>query len=161
MYVIHAYPECRDLQHRAVGPDVLAVSRALPGWPIRKSIVMGFLSLQSNIRVSSSQQAKPSDHALDLVPFKLRLEYSACNVEGKENIAPSKDGGGPLVAGPGLIPCQVMCDLCKRPWRTIGLWEVKAPTFSRQSAHRWRWDCQPYAPAAIYPPRKISGTHFC
>jgi hypothetical protein len=29
--------------------------------------------------------------------------------------------------------------------------EVKAPTFSRQSAHRWRQDCQPYAPAALYP----------
>jgi hypothetical protein len=28
-------------------------------------------------------------------------------------------------------------------------WEL--PTFSRQSAHRWRWDCQPYAPAALYP----------
>jgi hypothetical protein len=25
-------------------------------------------------------------------------------------------------------------------------------TFSRQSACRWRWGCQPYAPAALYPP---------
>jgi hypothetical protein len=25
---------------------------------------------------------------------------------------------------------------------------VEAPTFSRQSAHRWRWNCQPYAPAS-------------
>jgi hypothetical protein len=25
----------------------------------------------------------------------------------------------------------------------------KIPTFSRQSAHRWRWGCQPYAPAAL------------
>jgi hypothetical protein len=23
--------------------------------------------------------------------------------------------------------------------------------FSRQSAHRWRWGCQPYAPATLYP----------
>jgi hypothetical protein len=29
--------------------------------------------------------------------------------------------------------------LCNRPWRPIGLWDVEAPTFSRQSAHRWRW----------------------
>jgi hypothetical protein len=28
---------------------------------------------------------------------------------------------------------------CERPWRPIGLWDVEAPTFSRQSAHRWRW----------------------
>jgi hypothetical protein len=28
---------------------------------------------------------------------------------------------------------------------------VETPTFSRQSAHRWRWECQPYAPAALYP----------
>jgi hypothetical protein len=28
--------------------------------------------------------------------------------------------------------------------------------FSRQSAHRWRRGCQPYAPAALYPPGKGS-----
>jgi hypothetical protein len=27
----------------------------------------------------------------------------------------------------------------------------RAPTLSRQSAHRWRWGCQPYAPAVLYP----------
>jgi hypothetical protein len=27
---------------------------------------------------------------------------------------------------------------CNRPWRPIRLWDVEAPTFSRQSAHRWR-----------------------
>jgi hypothetical protein len=27
---------------------------------------------------------------------------------------------------------------CNRPWRPIGLWDVEAPTFFRQSAHRWR-----------------------
>jgi hypothetical protein len=37
-----------------------------------------------------------------------------------------------------------------RPWRPIGLWDVDAPTFSRQSARRWRWGCQPYAPAALH-----------
>jgi hypothetical protein len=41
---------------------------------------------------------------------------------------------------------------CNRPWRPIGLWNVEGPTFSRKSAHRWRWDCQPQAPAALYPP---------
>jgi hypothetical protein len=39
---------------------------------------------------------------------------------------------------------------CKRPWRPIWFWDVEAPTFSRQLAHRWRWSCQPYAPAALY-----------
>jgi hypothetical protein len=29
----------------------------------------------------------------------------------------------------------------------MGLCDVEAPTFSRKSAHRWRWGCQPYAPA--------------
>jgi hypothetical protein len=31
------------------------------------------------------------------------------------------------------------------------LWDVKAPTFSRQSAHRWQWSCQPHAKATLYP----------
>jgi hypothetical protein len=30
--------------------------------------------------------------------------------------------------------------------RPMGLWDVEAATLSRQSAHRWRWSCQPYAP---------------
>jgi hypothetical protein len=32
------------------------------------------------------------------------------------------------------------------------LWDVEAPTFSRQSPQIWRWDCQPYAPATLYTP---------
>jgi hypothetical protein len=39
---------------------------------------------------------------------------------------------------------------CNRPWRPIGLWDVEAPTFSRQSANIYSWG-QPYAPAALYP----------
>jgi hypothetical protein len=39
---------------------------------------------------------------------------------------------------------------CNRPWKPIGLWDVEASTFSGQSYNGWRWDCQPYEPAAIY-----------
>jgi hypothetical protein len=31
----------------------------------------------------------------------------------------------------------------------------RIPAFSRQSAHIWRWGCQPYAPAALYPPGRF------
>jgi hypothetical protein len=48
---------------------------------------------------------------------------------------------------------------CNRPWRPMGLWDVEAPIFSRHSARRWRWGCQSYAPAALYP-RKIPGNNF-
>jgi hypothetical protein len=44
---------------------------------------------------------------------------------------------------------------CNRPPRPIGMWDVEAPTFSRQSTHRWRWGCQPYAPAALLPPGRF------
>jgi hypothetical protein len=44
---------------------------------------------------------------------------------------------------------------CNRPWRPIGLWNFEAPTFSRQSAQRWWWGCQPYAPTGLYPPGKF------
>jgi hypothetical protein len=33
--------------------------------------------------------------------------------------------------------------------------------FSRQSAHRWRWSCQPYAPASFYPQDDSWYSHFC
>jgi hypothetical protein len=42
-----------------------------------------------------------------------------------------------------------------KPWRSMGLWDVKDPTLSIQSAHRWRQRCQPYAPATLYPARNI------
>jgi hypothetical protein len=42
-----------------------------------------------------------------------------------------------------------------RPWRLIGLWDIKVPTFCRQSAHRQPWGCQPYAPAILYPQNSL------
>jgi ssDNA-binding Zn-finger/Zn-ribbon topoisomerase 1 len=43
-----------------------------------------------------------------------------------------------------------------RLWRPIGLWDVKAPTLFRQSAHGWWWGCQPYAPASHpLPPGRL------
>jgi hypothetical protein len=38
-------------------------------------------------------------------------------------------------------------DPCYRPWRPLGLREVEAPTFLRQTANIRRQGCQPYAPA--------------
>jgi hypothetical protein len=35
-------------------------------------------------------------------------------------------------------------------WRPTGLWVVKDPILSRQSAHRWRWGYQPSVLAALY-----------
>jgi hypothetical protein len=40
--------------------------------------------------------------------------------------------------------------ICNRPLSHMGLWDVKFPTLYRQSAHRWRHSCQPYAPAPLY-----------
>jgi hypothetical protein len=38
-----------------------------------------------------------------------------------------------------ICPCKKKVTLPRNsPWRHIGLWDVKDPTLSRQSAHRWR-----------------------
>jgi hypothetical protein len=42
--------------------------------------------------------------------------------------------------------------LCNRQWMPIGIWHAEDPMLSRQSAHRWRYGCQPNAPAALYYP---------
>jgi hypothetical protein len=39
----------------------------------------------------------------------------------------------------------------KQIMRPIGLWEVEAPKFSRQSTLWWKWGCQLYVPSALYP----------
>jgi hypothetical protein len=44
---------------------------------------------------------------------------------------------------------------CNRPCRPIGYRDAEAPTLSRQSVHSWRWGCQPYAPAALYPTERF------
>jgi hypothetical protein len=48
---------------------------------------------------------------------------------------------------------------CNSPWRPLGLLDVEAPTFSRQTTHRWRevvsLKCRP-----PFTPRNIPGTHF-
>jgi hypothetical protein len=47
-----------------------------------------------------------------------------------------------------------------RLWRPIGLWDIEDPTRSGQSAHTWRWGCQPvlYSQKHLF---SVSGTHFC
>jgi hypothetical protein len=58
-----------------------------------------------------------------------------------------------------IISCSQMCSQqlkrkrypCYKPWRPLGLLEVEAPTLLRQPGSRWRQNCQPYAPAALYP----------
>jgi hypothetical protein len=49
---------------------------------------------------------------------------------------------------------------CNRLPRPRGLWEVEAPIFSRQSANRWWWGCQPSC-RPPFTPRTIPDTHFC
>jgi hypothetical protein len=48
-----------------------------------------------------------------------------------------------------FVPSKRQSYLCNRPWMPTGR-DIETPTFSRQSAHRWRWCCQPHAPAAVY-----------
>jgi hypothetical protein len=39
-----------------------------------------------------------------------------------------------------------------------GLWDLENPTLSRQSAQRWQWVCQPYAPPRSTPQKYF---YFC
>jgi hypothetical protein len=54
-----------------------------------------------------------------------------------------------MIHSKDLPVCLFPCKLKKRkgydrsrPWRPIGLWDVKDPTMFRQSAHRWWQGCQ-------------------
>jgi hypothetical protein len=38
--------------------------------------------------------------------------------------------------------------------------EVKAPTLLRRTTNRWQQGCQPYAPAAVYPPPSVCFLRF-
>jgi hypothetical protein len=40
----------------------------------------------------------------------------------------------------------------------MGLWDAKDPILYRQSAHRWRQGCEPYAPAELY---SLEALFFC
>jgi hypothetical protein len=47
-----------------------------------------------------------------------------------------------------------------RPWRPLGLWEVKAPTLSDILLTDGGKDVSPTR-QPLFTPRKIPGTHFC
>jgi hypothetical protein len=79
------------------------------------------------LTIPGSERAK-TVHALD----------RSANVTGNNNIMSI------IIMSKKAVPCN-------RLWRPIGLWDVEAPTFSKQSAHSWRWGCQPYAPDSLYP----------
>jgi hypothetical protein len=70
-----------------------------------------------------------------------------------------------LVTNGRVLVCQSLRDHLARLARSVKVKKVKlslqqaveahrvvrhwGPAFSRQSAYRWRWVCQPYAPAAV------------
>jgi hypothetical protein len=45
--------------------------------------------------------------------------------------------------------------LRNRPWRLVRLCNTDDPTLFRQSAHRWRWDCQAHSSVMLYSPDKF------
>jgi hypothetical protein len=62
-----------------------------------------------------------------------------------------------LVRTPAVLFKAFLKSGCRQPIQTgvtigkaIPVTGVEAPTFSKQSAHRWRRGCLPYAPAALY-----------
>jgi hypothetical protein len=71
------------------------------------------------------------------------------------------------IASSCVCVCVCVCVRVRsrRPWRSIGLWDVKDLTLSRQSAHRWWEGCQPYTHTPHFTPQKhyfyVSGTYFC
>jgi hypothetical protein len=51
----------------------------------------------------------------------------------------------PLTVRTEFCDCNGHCG----PWTSRCTQAVETSTLSRQSAHRWRWGCQPYAPATL------------
>jgi hypothetical protein len=85
-------------------------------------------------------------------PYTPRYPYNRVVVKGYESSRLSDfldrglTDGGEFV---GLARQTVAVTGRNRPWWSIWQWNIKAPTCSRNLAHRWRWGCQPCAP--IYP----------
>jgi hypothetical protein len=86
---------------------------------------------------------------------------------GRGGIAPSfsasaLDGGERSASRPCHFTSEekALGTYCNRPWRSIGLWDVEAPTFSR---HQLTDGGKVVSPMRRPPfsPRKIPGTHFC
>jgi hypothetical protein len=70
------------------------------------------------------------------------------------------DGPSRFMLGMGLTTPHLKSN---RAWRRKRLSDVKDATLSRQSARRWRQDCQPYAPAALFSQKhyfSVSGINF-
>jgi hypothetical protein len=85
-------------------------------------------------------------------------EYKKCNEYHKKEmewISPKRIQNTTYIKSvktdyTGIILMLTHSYACNRSWRPIGLWDVEDPTLSRQSAHRWWWGWQPYAPVTLY-----------
>jgi hypothetical protein len=51
--------------------------------------------------------------------------------------------------------------LCNRPWKSMGLIDVEAPTFSLENRLTNGGEVVSLIRRPLFIPRKISGTHFC
>jgi hypothetical protein len=69
------------------------------------------------------------------------------NLPEQKSLCVLSEVSGVAVLLPFYVEVKVKLYPCNRPCRPIGLWDIEAPIFSVQSAHRWRWGCQPYAQA--------------
>jgi hypothetical protein len=105
------------------------------------SIIWGWYSRPNNGRCTKRTQSHPTPRIVITASFSDHplLWCTVCCADDDWLVC------GVVLAGKRLrYPCY-------KPWRPIGLREVKAPTLLRQTATRWRQGCQPYAPAALLP----------
>jgi hypothetical protein len=94
---------------------------------------------------------------VELIEVSIMIRYEERSMSKLRIWTPSAVGGkwpcGKLNLS-GIVPYHKHYPTYK-PWKPTKLWDVQAPTFSRHSTQRWRWRCQPYRPAALYPEYRI------
>jgi hypothetical protein len=89
-------------------------------------------------------------------PRPLSLREKAAGTQWMEGWVGLRTGLEAVGGGKSFVFTQSKAYPCNMPRRPIGLWDFKAPTFSKQSAHRWLWSCQPHWPIGHHlPPEKF------
>jgi hypothetical protein len=116
-----------------------------------KTLKTIFIVFPVNITLSSTDRVVNTTCFGTSVPSpRLVSSYISCII--CSNIHESRQD-------PPVSSLLFLCYLCNKPWRSIGIWVVQDPTYSRQSAHSGA--NEPYAPAALYSEEIFSGTLLC
>jgi hypothetical protein len=110
---------------------------------LANTVILGTGSCRNHDYILLSQDSQschpvcPQSKLLLVLASRVILSYESCRIQDHILLSHIFESHESPFIMPSWLPDLYFPPPHNRPWRTIQLWDVEAPTFSRQLAHRW------------------------